>query len=92
MIASSVPPEIPLHRLRPGESACIARIVGRPDDVRRLAEFGLHAGSKIEMFRPGSPCILRMAGSKVCVRTENRFEVFVITCKSIRLLRRSTSP
>ncbi len=29
------------------------------------------------MFRPGNPCIIRMAGSKVCLRSDELLEVFV---------------
>ncbi len=77
MIARYAPNEIPVQRLRRGQSALVARIAGPPEDVHRLEEFGLRPGTRIEMFRPGSPCILRMAGSKVCLRTERRLQVFV---------------
>jgi ferrous iron transport protein A len=77
VIAPYPPDEIPLRRLRPGQPACVTRIAGPTDDVHRLEEFGLRPGTKIEMFRPGSPCILRLAGSKVCLRTARRVQVFV---------------
>ena len=60
---------IPLSQLPRGKSAYIRRILGPPEPVHRLAEFGLRHGAQIEMFRRGNPCILRMAGSKVCLRT-----------------------
>jgi Fe2+ transport system protein FeoA len=77
MIAFRQRPEIPLHRLPAGRSAHVARIVGPPEDVHRLEEFGLRRGTRIEMFRRGTPCILRIAGSKVCLRLEDRLQVFV---------------
>ena len=77
MIAFRHPPEIPLQRLPAGRSAHVARIVGPPENVHRLEEFGLRRGTRIEMFRRGSPCILRIAGSKVCLRLEDRLQVFV---------------
>ena len=77
MIARRAQNEIPVQRLRRGQSAFVARIAGPPEDVHRLEEFGLRPGTKIEMFRPGSPCILRMAGSKVCLRMEDHLQVFV---------------
>ena len=77
MIAPYAPNEIPLRLLRPGQWACVTRIAGPPEDVHRLEEFGLRPGTRIEMFRAGRPCILRLAGSKVCLRTERRLQVFV---------------
>jgi len=68
---------IPLHQLPAGQSACISRILGQPDQVHRLQEFGLRGGTKIEMFRPGNPCIIRLAGSKVCLRADDLLRVLV---------------
>ncbi|HLA85588.1 MAG TPA: FeoA family protein [Thermoguttaceae bacterium] len=68
---------IPLANLSPGQVAEIFRMDGPPEDVHRFEEFGLGRGTRVEMFRPGNPCILRAAGNKVCLRLERRFEVFV---------------
>jgi ferrous iron transport protein A len=68
---------IPVNSLRPGQCACIQRIVGRVEDVHRLEEFGLCHGTKIEMFRPGNPCIIRLAGNKVCLRLDDLLRVLV---------------
>jgi len=74
-----VPPVevIPLRRLPAGGRALVARVLGHPDHVHRLAEFGLRRGTKIEMFRPGNPCIIRLAGSKVCFRADELLSVMV---------------
>ena len=29
------------------------------------------------MFRPGNPCIIRMAGNKVCLRSDDLLQVLV---------------
>jgi Fe2+ transport system protein FeoA len=68
---------IPLQNLPAGHSASILRILGRPDDVHRLEEFGIRCGTKIEMFRAGTPCILRIAGNKFCLRADELMHVFV---------------
>jgi ferrous iron transport protein A len=68
---------IPLKRLPAGHSAYVTHIVGHPDHVHRLEEFGLRGGTKIEMFRPGNPCIIRMAGGKVCLRADDLLHVLV---------------
>lgn len=68
---------IPLSELPIGHSACVSRITGQPDHVHRLREFGLLGGTRIQMFRPGNPCILRVAGNKVCCRTDDLLHILV---------------
>jgi len=68
---------IPLSGLSVGQLAHVGRICGRPDHVHRLEEFGLRAGTQVEMFRPGNPCIIRLSGSKVCLRADQMLEVLV---------------
>ncbi|MEN6493234.1 MAG: FeoA family protein [Thermoguttaceae bacterium] len=68
---------VPLHRLTIGQVAHVSRIIGRPDHVHRLEEFGLRGGTRIEMFRPGNPCIIRLAGNKVCLRADELLSVLV---------------
>ncbi len=68
---------IPLKQLLVGQRARITRVLGHPDHVHQLAEFGLRGGTKIEMFRPGNPCIIRLAGSKVCLRSDDLLNVMV---------------
>ena len=55
---------VPLHYLQAGQSARISRLVGHPDHVHRLREFGLCDGVRVEMFRRGNPCIIRLAETK----------------------------
>lgn len=71
------PKVIPLDRLPAGRCAHIVDILGQPDHVHRLKEFGLRGGTKIEMFRPGNPCIIRLAGNKICLRSDDRLNVLV---------------
>ena len=68
---------IPLNDLSAGQSALIGRIVGHVDHVHRLEELGLRRGMRVEMFRPGNPCIIRMAGNKVCLRADHLLNVLV---------------
>lgn len=69
---------IPLEDLPVGQLARIDRIQGSPDHVHRLEEFGLLGGARIEMFRPGAPCILRLAGNKICLRADELLDIQVI--------------
>ncbi|KKK52087.1 hypothetical protein LCGC14_3108480 [marine sediment metagenome] len=52
-------------------------VVGRPDRVHQLEEFGLRDGTRVQMFRKGNPCILRVAGNKVCFRADELIRVLV---------------
>jgi Fe2+ transport system protein FeoA len=63
--------------LEAGQSARISQVVGRADYVHRLEEFGLRRGVRIEMFRPGNPCIIRLSGSKICLRADDLLNVLV---------------
>jgi ferrous iron transport protein A len=72
-----VEPLIPLHCLHTGQTAHVRRILGPADDVHRLREFGFRDGTEIQMFRPGNPCIIRLAGNKVLLRADELLHVFV---------------
>ncbi len=68
---------IPLHLLPAGQFARIDQLVGQSDEVHRLEELGLRRGTEVEMVQPGSPCIVNLAGSKLCIRDANLFQVLV---------------
>ncbi len=68
---------VPINQLNSGQPAEISDVRGEPGHVHRLHEFGLRRGTKIQMFRPGNPCIIRMAGSKVGIRMDNSLQVMV---------------
>jgi len=74
---------VPLSDLIAGQSARVSRIDGQPDHVHRLEEFGLRDGTKIQMFRPGNPCIIRLAGNKVCIRSDDLLNVMVEPSKTV---------
>ena len=68
---------IPLKTLPEGSRASIAEVVGRPDHVQRLRELGFRGGVELEMVRPGSPCIVRLAGHTLCIRGNEVLNVLV---------------
>lgn len=47
--------------------------------VHRLREMGLRVGAVVEMIRSGSPCILKLDGQKICVRSDEMTGVLVQT-------------
>ena len=68
---------IPLEFLPAGHSAAVGQLVGGPNDVHRLEELGLRGGTEIEMVQPGSPCIVRLAGQKLCFRADDLLRIWV---------------
>ena len=70
---------LPLSALRPGEGACVQQILGKTTHIRRLEELGLRRGARLEMVRRGTPCIIRIEGSKLCLRNCKLLRVMVST-------------
>src|SRR5690606_37325714 len=70
-------PPIPLEMLQPGEIALVDEVCGLPADILRLQELGLRTGQTVEMVQAGSPCIIRVAGQKLCFRQGEVFSVLV---------------
>ncbi len=68
---------IPLALLRSGQQATVQSLVGSMELVRHLNELGIHEGSLLEMVRPGPTCILRINGTKLCVRGDELLRVMV---------------
>ncbi|HND52110.1 MAG TPA: FeoA family protein [Pirellulaceae bacterium] len=68
---------VPLCHLHPGQSAEVGQLMGLPDMVHRLEELGLRTGAHIEMVQSGSPCIIRLSGSKLCFREADACSVLV---------------
>lgn len=68
---------ISLRCLTAGELGEVGQIVGDPHQVHRLEELGLREGTTVEMVRPGSPCIIRLSGHKLCFRPTAGLNVLV---------------
>ncbi len=68
---------VPLHVLGVGESAVVDQVLGGPELVHRLHELGLRCGALVEVVQAGSPCILRLAGQKLAVRSDDVVRVMV---------------
>jgi ferrous iron transport protein A len=68
---------LPLDLVQPGEWAEVEEVLGGPSWVSRLAELGLRSGSKLQVLRQGSPCLLRIGGSRLSLRGEPGTRVLV---------------
>lgn len=67
----------PLDLLDAGQCGAVAALLGEPGAVHRLEELGLRRGAEIEMIRPGSPCIVRLGGQRLCLRPDDSVHVLV---------------
>lgn len=68
---------IPLQMVSTGKRARIAELVGSADHIHRLEEMGLRRGTDFQVVKSGSPCIVRVAGSKLAIREADLFGVLV---------------
>ena len=51
--------------LGPGDVGVIRRIASGESGAKRLADMGFVRGVRVEMVRPGTPCIVRIDGQCV---------------------------
>jgi ferrous iron transport protein A len=68
---------IPLNQMLAGQRGRVGVVLGLPDHVHRLEEMGLRGGTPVEMLQPGTPCIIRLAGQKLCIRADELLNVLV---------------
>ena len=68
---------LPLDMLRPGEWADVANIGGDPAWVCRMEELGLREGCRVQLLQGGTPCMLRVAGCKLCLRGDDSCHILV---------------
>ncbi len=69
--------QMTIQRLPKGVTARVAQVEGCDDEVARLAELGLHDGAIVSVIRRGSPCIIQVNTSRICVRTSRDLTVLV---------------
>lgn len=68
---------LPIHILRSNERARIVDLFGDTTTLHRFDEMGLSVGTEVQMIRPGTPCIVAMAGKRLSLRLEEGTEIFV---------------
>ncbi|HEY3391387.1 MAG TPA: FeoA domain-containing protein [Lacipirellulaceae bacterium] len=73
---------LPITLLAAGQVAEIWQLIGPPEAIRRFEELGLRAGARIEIVRGGSPCIIRVGGSRLCFREDAQVQVLVAPRKT----------
>jgi Fe2+ transport system protein FeoA len=55
----------------------VADVSGEPAWVGRLAELGVAIGCRLQVLRPGSPCLLQVGESRVSLRSGNATQILV---------------
>jgi ferrous iron transport protein A len=70
-------PALPLEFLRAGEFADVTEVTGEPTWIGRMAELGLRAGSRLQVIQGGSPCLVKVNGSRLCLRGEQAMQILV---------------
>lgn len=68
---------VPLELLSAGEWAEIGEVSGDAACVARLGELGLRPGARVQMIQPGSPCLVRLDGVRLALRSEAADHVLV---------------
>jgi ferrous iron transport protein A len=73
---------LPITRLAAGQVAEVQQLIGPPESIHRFEELGLRAGARIEIVRAGSPCIIRVGDSRLCIREDAQVRVLVAPRKT----------
>jgi Fe2+ transport system protein FeoA len=68
---------IPLDMLRSGEHAEVVEVTGDQAWVCRLAEMGLREGCQLTVLQTGSPCLLKVADCRLCLRGGESSQILV---------------
>jgi ferrous iron transport protein A len=68
---------LPLELMRAGEWAEVVEVFGDPAWVGRMAELGLRPGCRLQVLGAGSPCLLLVNGSRLCLRAEQAMQILV---------------
>jgi ferrous iron transport protein A len=68
---------VPLELLQAGQQGRICELDGSPTLVHRLEEMGLREGARVQMVRPGSPCILALDHQRYSLRLDEAATVLV---------------
>lgn len=66
-----------LGLLSAGQTAVVETVMGGSDDAHRLREIGLRDGAKVQMIQPGNPCLVRLGGQKLGLRSDALSTVLV---------------
>ena len=72
-----MPDTFPLQMLAAGQRARVDQLLGRPEEIHRLQELGIHVGKPIEMLQTGATCIVKLDGARLAFRNDDGCRVLV---------------
>jgi ferrous iron transport protein A len=78
-VETTVQTILPLSLLMTGQVGEVFTVTGSGDHSKRLGELGFRQGARVEMLRPGSPCIVRLDNSRLCFRDVDTSTILVRT-------------
>jgi len=76
---------MPLDMLEEGEWADVAEVTGDACWVGRMAEIGLAIGSRLCLLQQGSPCLLQIGESRLCLRGDCKMQILVRPLTGVHL-------
>ena len=68
---------VPLDLIESGQWAEVAEVSGEPAWVGRLGELGVRTGTRLQVLQPGRPCILRIGGCRLSLRSDWDAQILV---------------
>jgi Fe2+ transport system protein FeoA len=63
-----MPDTLQLQDLPQGKCAQVVDLIGKSADVLQLCEIGMRIGVSLVMMQTGKACVIRVNGSKICLR------------------------
>jgi Fe2+ transport system protein FeoA len=68
---------VKLQDLKAGDKACVLSLCGSECEIARLAAMGLRGGARLQLLREGSPCILQVDETRLCLRATEELQILV---------------
>ncbi len=68
---------LPLGLVNAGSTVTVCQVCGDDGNVRRLNELGFCEGNEVTVLNSGSPCMVRLGGSKFSFRDGECANIFV---------------
>ncbi len=68
---------VKLEDLRAGDCASVLSLVGNGQDIARLSAMGIRGGARLQLLREGTPCIIGLDDSRLCLRPNKDLQIMV---------------
>jgi Fe2+ transport system protein FeoA len=68
---------VKLQDLKAGDKASVLSLCGSECEIARLSAMGLRGGARLQLLQEGSPCILQVDETRLCLRAANQLQILV---------------